>query len=504
MRTFGVAVLWLLAVASAVRSQQINLLDAGSRSQLLADPSLVYESKGVVFTPHAARKHPANPLLKPDRPWEGWYVSIFAGTVLYDDKARQFRMWYTCPGHPDHFDTRGVCYATSDDGLTWTKPPVGTIKAKSGQAHNYLVAADCPSVFVDATEVDPQRRHKMVCYVDDKGYMAMTSPDGFRWTLQSQKPLFPISYVDDVVSAFHDPRSGEFVALPKMMSPVFGRIRRSIYLSTSRDFRHWSRPEPAFFADRRDDLGCLARLERVRPLLSFKDNFNVMRMDIYGAAAYVAESCTIGFPWMFTVSANVPKYGNQEGPIEPQLAVSRDRESWARPFRTPIVPLGKPGEWDSGMILTASQAIDVGDEVWLYYAGMNHTHGAAAAFEANPAASGKVAGAIGLATWKRDRFVSADGGSEEGSLTTVPLRFEGSRLEINAVTRPNGSLRVELLDPAGNPVKGYAKSQPIVGDNLRHRVVFPDSEDVAALAGRPICVRFHLHEAELYAFAFRK
>src|SRR5688572_5239015 len=68
MRTFAALCLGLLTVAPATQAQQINLLDAGSRSQLLADPSIVYDAKGIVFTPHAARKHPSNPLLKPDRP----------------------------------------------------------------------------------------------------------------------------------------------------------------------------------------------------------------------------------------------------------------------------------------------------------------------------------------------------------------------------------------------------------------------------------------------------
>src|SRR5439155_22061871 len=139
----------------------------------------------------------------------------------------------------------------------------------------------------------------------------------------------------------------------------------------------------------------------------YADNVNVMRTEFYGAGAYSAESCVVGFPWVFTITANVPKRGNQERPIEVQLAVSRDLETWSRPFRTPIVPLGKPGDWDSGMILSASQAIDIGDEVWLYYGGANYTHGAPILYDVAAEGRGtKFTTAIGLATWKRDRFVS--------------------------------------------------------------------------------------------------
>jgi hypothetical protein len=136
------------------------------------------------------------------------------------------------------------------------------------------------------SDAEPSRRYKMICFDVSRGYMALTSPDGLKWTEQSCTPIVPISYVDDVISAFRDRRTGQYVALPKMMTPVFGRPRRSIYSSSSYDFRHWSKIEPALFADRRDDLGSLARLERARPLLNYPDNFNVMRTEFYGSAAY--------------------------------------------------------------------------------------------------------------------------------------------------------------------------------------------------------------------------
>jgi hypothetical protein len=157
------------------------------------------------------------------------------------------------------------------------------------------------------------------------------------------------------------------------------------------------------------------------------------------------------------------------------------------------------------MILTASQAIDVGDEVWLYYGGANYTHGAPILYGGALDERGKkYRTAIGLATWPHDRFVSADAGAQGGTLTTVPLRFTGERLEINARTREGGEIRVELLDPAGRPLEGIAPSAAFTGDQLRHTVVFPGTANLSAFAGRPVCLRFKLRNAELYAFAFRE
>ncbi|MCE9603336.1 MAG: hypothetical protein K8U03_00360 [Planctomycetia bacterium] len=502
------AVLFALSLAVAycpappLVAQQETVFDVGSRSQLFVDQYLVQETSRIAFTPHAARKHPGNPILKADQLWEGWYVTAFCGTILFDEEERRFKMWYGIAGDKDFFPHGGICYAVSPDGLKWEKPTIGTVSSANGRPHNCVAPFLLPSVFKDAADSEPNRRYKMICFDVDRGYLAFLSPDGLKWTEQSSKPIVPISYVDDVVSAFRDHRTGRFIALPKMMSPVLGRSRRTIYLSSSLDFRDWTKLEPAFVADRRDDLGSLPRIERSRSLLHHPDNLNVVRSEFYGAGAYSAESCVIGFPWVFTINANTR--GNQEGPIEPQLAVSRDLQHWQRPFRTPILPFGKPGEWDSGMILTASQAIDVGDEVRLYYGGTNYTHGAPVLYGDKPEERGtKYTGAIGLATWRRDRFVSADGPVEGGTLTTVPIRFSGKRLELNGVTYTDGEIRVELLDAAGKPLAGFGLSEPITGDHLRHEVRFPGGVQVSSLAGRAISLRFHLRSAELYAFAFR-
>jgi hypothetical protein len=97
--------------------------------------------------------------------------------------------------------------------------------------------------------------------------------------------------------------------------------------------------------------------------------------------------------------------------------------------------------------------------------------------------------------------VSADGPAEGGTLTTVPVVFTGDRLELNAATRPGGSVRVELLDARGNVL---AASQPFTGDALRHRVAWDKPVRLAGLAGKPVALRFRLRSAELYSFAFRE
>ncbi len=494
--------LWLLLLVGlcgfgAARAE--GPLNIGNRAQLFIDQTLVRSSSNVAFTLHPAHKHPQNPLVRADRPWEGWRISIY-GSVLYDQDERCFKMWYTTDTSED-FPNYAVAYATSVDGLAWEKPLVGTVAAKKTSRHNAVLAeTHLPSVIKDPRETDPQHRYKMVGYVHlakpAGGPHTFVSPDGLKWTRLSAEP---ICRSNDVITMFDDRTRNQYVAFPKLSSMVRGQVRRCFGLSTSSDFRHWTEPRYIFQPDLRDDAGSL-RIAEVRSQLDVPDDQQLMRTEFYGVGAYQAESCVAAFPWIFTINNNA-RYGNHEGPSEIQLATSRDLDRWERPFREPILPHGRPGEWDSGFLATAAQAIRVGDEVWLYYCGANYTHGAPCLYREEGTGRGsKYTASIGLATWKLDRFVSADGPAEGGTLTTVPIVYTGDHLVLNAAVRPGGSLMVELLDLAG---KVIATSQPLTGDDLRHNVAWKNATDLAKLAGQTIALRFQLRGTELYSFAFR-
>ncbi len=471
------------------------------KSQLFVDRVLVRQARNVTFTLHPARKHPANPLVKADQPWEGWRLELY-GNVIYDEQEKVFKMWYLGED-PKRFPHYAAYYAVSTDGVRWDKPLVGTVKVEGLDKHN--VVADeviLPSVIKDNADPDPSRRYKMICWLQKtRGYQTMISPDGLNWTRYSDKPICRGS---DVITGYYDEARKLYVALPKIVHRVRGHDRRVFWLITSKDFKTWTPPKLAITPDLRDDASSLARIEEVRPILDRPDDPKLMRTEFYGVGACPAESCTLAFVWVFTVNNNA-RYGNQEGPGELQLAVSRDLEQWDRPFRVPCVPRGKVGEWDCGFFCTQSRALRVGDEVWLYYTGSNYTHGTPCLYRAEGTGrKTRYTGSIGLAIWQVDRFVSVDAPDEGGSLTTVPIVSAGDRLEVNARTRGDGQVIVRIGDAAGKPIAGYERSDPIRGDHLRHVVTFGGKKDVSALAGEPIVLTFEMRTAELFAFAFRK
>jgi len=498
--------------AAGERYRSPSPFDIGTKPQLFVDRVLVRESREVAFTLHPAEKHPANPLMVADKPWEGWRLELF-GSVIHDAEEKLFKMWYVAeplglfgPAERGPSSDNSTCYATSADGIHWEKPLVGTLQAHDGSRHNaILYATHLPSVTKDPNERDPSRRYKMICYIhhpkESRGYQTMVSGDGIHWTQLSRVPFCPGA---DVVTGYFDEYRGCWVALAKIGTDVRGHNRRVFYSTTSRDFETWTKPELAIYPDLEDDAGSLARIEEVRQILDVPDSAAEMRTEFYGTGFHPTPSIALAFPWVFTIN-NRARYGNQEGPFELQLAVSRDLKNWQRPFRTPCVPRGKAGEWDCGIQLTAARTIVVGDEVWLYYCGANHTHGTPVLYKPNhPDRKTKFTSSIGLAKWKRDRFVSADGFTANATLTTVPVIFSGDTLKLNARVRKGGSLRVEMLDPAGRAIGNRKPSAPVQGDSLSHTVRWAEGTSAGAMEGKPVTLRFHLQGAELFAYNFER
>ena len=64
------------------------------RTDIVADQ---YNVERVVIP---ATKNPSNPVLIPDRPWEGMNARLY-GTAIYDDEEDLFKMWYISNHYPD-------------------------------------------------------------------------------------------------------------------------------------------------------------------------------------------------------------------------------------------------------------------------------------------------------------------------------------------------------------------------------------------------------------------
>jgi predicted GH43/DUF377 family glycosyl hydrolase len=70
------------------------------------------------------------PVLVPDQPWEK--VAVMCPDVMWDNESKQFRMWYS---GGEQYEPDAIGYATSPDGVHWTKSPDNPIfKAEPSHA----------------------------------------------------------------------------------------------------------------------------------------------------------------------------------------------------------------------------------------------------------------------------------------------------------------------------------------------------------------------------------
>ena len=105
----------------------------------IGSPDLDSELNPTVFTPACYSYNPgpwcygADPVLAPG-PWDSDF--IYSPSVVYDSAANNFRMFYSgCDGNGESLFTNGSCalfltgFATSPDGVTWTRDPGSPIIA---------------------------------------------------------------------------------------------------------------------------------------------------------------------------------------------------------------------------------------------------------------------------------------------------------------------------------------------------------------------------------------
>ena len=465
--------------------------------------------EGVNRRLHPGRKLP-DPVLQADQPWEGVRVYVY-GTITYDAAERLFKMWYLarmgpgfekrCPGLLRQGDV--ILYATSPDGIQWEKPHLG-LKEFDGSKDNNIVLMNfhSPTIFADH-EAPSEERYRYLGWDnrDDehRGYWAAHSADGLRWVEYPGNPVIRVKEIVETMTVTRHPETKEFFGYHRRWvksegdGKDFGDYRdwrRGLAVTRSRDFVSWSAPSMILTPDEEDDAWARNPGERG---------------EFYNLSGFRYGSQFLGFLPLFRITSVTPRASDSaaaralganvspwDGPIEAQLVHSWDGLKWDRfEDRSPIIPRGQPGSFDAGMILAvADRPVIFGDRVWVYYTGINTTHGGTIPPKR---------ASIGRAEWRLDGFVSLEGGSGGGVVETVPVRLDGNRLVVNA-DASKGSLEVELLAEDGTPLSDYTRSDclPISSDSVRQTVRWKQGEEIDN--AKSLRIRFFITNAHLYSF----
>ncbi len=435
--------------------------------QLFLDDVLIAHMADVKRVVQQPRKHPANPLIVQDLPWEKRTIQVY-GTVLFDGGLGKYRCWYLASRSPDDKPEYYMCYAESADGIRWQKPLVGPGRVLGLDRHNIVVPGGhglC--VLATPDELSPARRYKGL-----GGDTLAFSPDGIHWSLEP----FNAAGKNDTGSSVVFWK-GRYLAYVRNQArdPDWPGVMRAVALSTSTDFRRWTPKKTILMTDKRDGYPW------VQP---------------YGLEVSVYGDQLIGLlPLLYLDRV---RGNNSLGSIRVQLVVSRDGRRWQRVGdRATFLEPGRGDAWDRGTIFPGTTLLVKDDRIHIYYTGVSRRHG-----EGKGAPKG-----IGLATLPADRFVALvpSRRDAEGIVQTKALLVAGKELMVNAETA-GGTIQIELLDRAGKVLPGFGRDACRLRrhDPLRYGVAWQDEggrrswRDVPKARG--VSLRFVLRRASLYAF----
>ena len=483
-------------------------LELSHNPQLFLDDHVIARMINLQRNLEQPRKHPDNPLMRNEHPWERFYMQT--SSVIYDEEAGRFQAWYWSSGGPDsNFPKPCDGYAESKDGVQWARPMIGAEPIGPHKEHNLILPAKhARSVFRDPEDPDPSRLYKAV--------LGSHSPDGISWTNDEEagrKWLEAVGKNDTVTSfvrwngeylnyvRYQGPETNTIVHDPRTGKTWQNAVFRCTGLSTSRDYRHWTPKEQIFATDQRDGYPWTQ------------------------AHALCVTACGDVLVGLLPLLHMVPEDGNNFlGGMDVQLMVSRDGRHWNRVADRAVfmpgedtMPIGER-TWDHHFHPTCNFVVK-DDRVWIYYWGTNFRHGenrkndvgiGALASRKQQLAMAERAYGLGLATLPADRFVALHPASytAEGVLETKMFKSPGGDLILNADPGAgSGTVLVELMAPDGEVLPGFDRecSDLSVRDPLRYDVVWKQGDgtvksmrDIAK--NQPIAIRFIVINCSLYAF----
>ena len=483
---------WILlcaVTAQAADTPEKALGDLTGPWQLFVDDYLVAEKTDVVRSYHPFTKYAGNPVLSPNKSWEGRRSYLY-GTVLPSEDGSGYRMWYQAYNEKGDFGgRRGYvnAYATSKDGIDWEKPNLGIYKWRDSTDNNMFLARKHspgddhnPQVIHTPWEKDPQKKYKLITFVYaadrnnplDEGYWGSFSRDGIQWKDVAQNPVLPNG--GDVGQFSWDAHKNKYMATVKIWTTVPRQegFRRCIGTTFTRDFEHWPHPELVLVPDEIDDSMHPGR----------------WGVQFYGLSSFAYESGYIGLLWIFRTGSG--------GQIYVQLVSSRNGIHWTRVaptngMRPAILPNGPDGSWDAGCLFTASHPLVEGDTIKLWYGAWDKDHRAP-----DPA----ITACVGLATLRKDGFASLDAADKTGIVTTRLLKGLRGGLYVNTEAK-GGELRAELLDADGNVLPGYSRDacKAVSGNGTEQSITWAGHNELPG-STEPLRLRFIFNNASLYSF----
>lgn len=462
--------------------------------QLFVDSFLIAETnlKQVYHTP---RFYENNPVLEPDKEWEktvqgALYAAPFSDGIWYDDAEKKYKMWYLAGAgmmHKEDNQTFYTCYAESKDGKKWEKVNQDIVP---GTNIVDTCNRDASTVWLDRFEKDSSKRWKFF-NIERRStdrrwqFVLKYSSDGIHWS----KGVAQSGDLYDRSTAFYNPFTKKWALSLRGSTPVSTRSR--------------------FYIEHENPEMLVSLAHRVRQDADDKfvtfwfspdnkelrhEKYPEVAPGIYNFDVMAYESVMLGFysAWAGPENDICARDGIQKRNVI-SLGYSRDGFHFTRPTHLPFMNVNETeGAWNWGNMQSINGVpLIVGDSLYFYSSGRrlskvmwdSHT-------------------STGLATLRRDGFVSMQAPRKEGYLLTEKLSFDGKYLFVNADVG-KGKLLVEVLDAEGNPIDGFTKKECVAmskANSTKQLIIWKGKQDLSSLNGENIRLKFHLSDGDLYSF----
>ncbi len=435
----------------------------------------------------------------PQERWANGTVIWNDGVFLdYDGKVR----YYFANQNEASGDSTYNSYwslATSDDGLTFSRPNLGLVAYQGSTSNNILFRGRQGTVILDGNPgADPWALFKFAGWEYHSGTVAMSSSNGIHWTRNEvqQTPFDTAGHVehfwDDQTGTYKCYLRGESFWSTSPAPANGGTGREALLAETTNFFNPWPFqpiPYPSWRDFPQQRTLPTPSLELPKAFITEywpEVGFTIHPYRTVSHKYAGAPDAYVSFTWRFYQVAGVDQ-GRNVG-----LSTSRDGKTWTN-WKLPwYIPANQTF---NGVAMKEALSINGllhrEGELWQYGALKNAVHNNSSANDRLIRMKQRV-----------DGFVSLSADAVAGEAITRELRFAGTNLSLNVRVRSGGSVGIALLNADGSARAGYglADCDPIQGDFLRKAVTWNGAAHIATSATARLKIR--LQNADLYALQF--
>ncbi|MBN1555342.1 MAG: hypothetical protein JXA11_11395 [Phycisphaerae bacterium] len=432
---------------------------------LLLDDSEIVTRIHLPRMTQTVRRESLEPVVQPDGKDEG--TAIGYACCRRDAESGEYRLWYN-----SHRDLQ-YRLAVSRDGRTWKKQGFVFPDSTRARIDNLILVETAATVnewFAGAKLVGAGYCNGFE-NENPAGLYLLRSMDGRNLELKTPGIL---PGVGDRSSLLYDDVNGEYLffsrpGMSKLPGVKDGEPLRSrlAQLWKSRNLLDW------------DDCGVVLK----------PDDDDPPDTEIYGLQPF---RCGRGFLGLLET------YHREMERMDTQLIASDDGVAWRRVGdRKPVLPLGGEGAWDSHWTVpTFNPPIPDGDRLRVFYSGASTKHGSHSRHRR----------AIGLASMRREGWISLEAGRAEGVLVTNPLPLrKPMKLEVN-VNCLTGFIKAEVIEAKGNcpnePIPGHDGDASYVefADAVRLPIRWGEKTVVEPVTAGACHLRFTMKQASLFSY----